>query len=101
MRARIEPIYKARKSHAKRLQSLRTAAPETGLLPDLVEPSWIAPVTLDEVASPHPQPACNPDIDRIGFRERAARDGGGRRGKKCGGHEGLIDFDLTQAAKAD
>ena len=46
------------------------AARKPVLLPDLVKTARVAAVTHDEVTRTNSEPACDPDIDRIGFRKR-------------------------------
>ncbi len=79
MRAGVDPVGELRKPGEEQAERLGAAAWKPFLLPHLVQSARVASVPQDEVARADLEPARDPDIDRVRFREGGARRTGRRR----------------------
>ena len=66
----IDAAYKKRVARREQLLGLGARTWKTSLLPDLVEAARVAAVAGDEVAAAYPEPARNPNVDRVRLGER-------------------------------
>lgn len=76
---RWKPLFE----NFKRLVAARR---KSRAFPDFVEASRIAPIPLEKIATAHPHPTCEPDVDSVRLGQGAARDGGGRAIDDGSGH---------------
>ena len=70
MGSSVDAVREGGKFRMKAFEGPSAAARKPVLLPDLVKTARVAAVTHDEVARTNSEPACDPDIDRIGFCKR-------------------------------
>jgi hypothetical protein len=78
--AGVEARFETWKADLKFLQGSRAAAGKSRLFPDFIEAARIAGVAPLQVDRPDAEPACDPDVDGIGLRQRTAGYG---RGISC------------------
>src|SRR5690554_4765824 len=70
--AGVDSVHQRGMARLEQVQRLRARPRKLLLLPDLVEPPRVAVVSLDEILAPDAQPPCDPDVDRVGFRQGPA-----------------------------
>lgn len=86
VRAWVETGVKAREPALELCEGFGTATGKAHFLPDFVKPTRIAGVAALQVRGADPQPAGNPDVDRVVLGQGALGDGRRWLDKKRGGH---------------
>ena len=69
--AEISAVGSAGVKLTKAVGGLATAGWKAIAPPDLVEPAAVAAIAVEQIFLPHAQPAGDPNVDGIGFREWA------------------------------
>jgi hypothetical protein len=88
----IDAVGKAGMAFVEHGQGFSPAAGETLFFPDFVQSARIAAVAYQEILAADPQPARDPDVDRIGLGKGALdRLRNGKQRHRCHGNARLTD----------